>query len=204
MTEAFEHLSELEAMGRADQAVQAVADEDARGRIVDWLMAKYRRGARTPSKSPATNPSSAGLQGANQPRVLEDEIEGIAKKTPNGALVLTIRDLKAKSANDAAVRLAHVLLWAAGELLDADSLSSRRDIVPHLKRWRLYDGNTRKALAAEKGLVRSGDLISLDVHARRLAENYVTEILNPDITGKWEASRARRRARPSKGGQIGD
>jgi PAS domain S-box-containing protein len=89
-----------------------------------------------------------------------------------------VRDLKAKSGLDAAVRLAQVAIYAH-ERLTGRPLSSRKGLTPLLKEWRLYDGNTRARLAREPGIVRSGDDLTLDPRGRRDAERLVEELLQP-------------------------
>lgn len=114
------------------------------------------------------------------------EIPGIAVVSPSGDLRLTIRgnDLKAKSGLDAAVRLAHVVIYANEKLLGIP-VSSPKVLTPILKEWRLYDSNTRKRLARERGIVRTGDSLSLDTHARVLAERFISEIQDPNTKGAW-------------------
>jgi hypothetical protein len=114
----------------------------------------------------------------------ETEIPGIARLTSNGDLKITIRDLKAKSGLDAAVRLAHVAIYAH-EKLRGEPLSSRRTLTPILKEWRLYDGNTRARLSKEKGIIRDGDALHLDAHSRRDAERLIQEILDDGVSGNW-------------------
>ena len=67
-------------------------------------------------------------------------------------------------------------------------MSSRNELTPILKQWRVYDGNTRAKLGADKGILRDGDTLTLDAHARRLAEQFIDDVLNPEIEGKWKPS----------------
>jgi PAS domain S-box-containing protein len=106
------------------------------------------------------------------------ELPGIARVTPAGEFRLLVRDLKARSALDAAVRLAKVAIYAH-ELLTGEPLSSRKSLTPILRAWRLYDGNTRARLAKERGIVRNGDSLSLDDQARHGAEQLVREMRSP-------------------------
>jgi hypothetical protein len=77
--------------------------------------------------------------------------------------------------------------------LNETSVSSKGLILPLLRKYRCYDGNTRTAIAKDKGLVRDGDLISLDFHAEQYAEKIVGEILDPSIEGKWKPGSNKRR-----------
>ena len=54
------------------------------------------------------------------------EIPGIAKMQDNGNFKLTVRDPKAKNANDAAIRLAHIVIHAYTELTGESSVSSKK------------------------------------------------------------------------------
>lgn len=65
-------------------------------------------------------------------------------------------------------------------------MSSRKNLTPILKEWRLYDGNTRARLSKERGILRDGDNLSLDAHARRDAERFIEEISDPEIKGQWK------------------
>jgi hypothetical protein len=111
---------------------------------------------------------------------------GIARLSDSGDLHLTVRDLKARSGLDAAVRLAYVAIYAYQKLAGR-ALSSPSGLTPLLKSWRLYDGNTRARLARDKGILRNGDDLSLDAHATRDAERFVQEILDDGIEGRWTA-----------------
>jgi hypothetical protein len=113
------------------------------------------------------------------------EIPGIAKVTESGELKITIRDLKASSGLNAAVRLAHIAIHACESLLDR-GMSSRNELTPILKQWRVYDGNTRAKIGSDKGILRDGDVLTLDAHARRLAEQFINDILDPSIEGRWK------------------
>jgi hypothetical protein len=182
-------MDELECMRVIDGSLQAVGDEAARARIASWIASKY--GGLRPMATAGFGvvPEVASSAGAARP----NEIPGIAKLSQNGELQLTVRDFKAKSANDAAVRLVHVVVLAAAKLTGETFVSSKGVVLPCLRKYRCYDGNTRRALAAEKGIVRDGDLLSLDFHAEQFAEKVFLEILDPAIEGKWKPGSSRRR-----------
>ena len=40
-------------------------------------------------------------------------------------------------------------------------------------------------LASDKGIVRDGDILTLDAHARQDAERFLQEVLGPDTVGTW-------------------
>jgi len=188
-------MDELECMRSMDEAIQSVADESARARILGWLFAKYGIANSPNGTSSKTNSQMIGTT------VAGNQIAGIAKVSADGDLQITIRDLKARSANDAALRLLHVLVWASGKLTGQQSVSSKAVIVPWLKRYRCYDGNTRGVIAQDKGILRDGDLISLDFHAEQRAEKFVEEILDPAVEGKWKPGGAKKRQANARGSQ---
>jgi hypothetical protein len=185
-------MEELECMGCADEAIRSLDDEAARTRVVNWLAAKYLGGAVVTGGSPAAQISANPSNGVAE--VHANQIPGIAKLSPSGEVQLTVRDFKAKSANDAAVRLVHVVIWATAKLKGEPSVSSKNVIVPLLRKYRCYDGNTRGAIANDKGLVRDGDTLSLDFHAEQHAEKVVAEILDTGSEGKWKPGSTKRRA----------
>ncbi len=174
---------ELEVMADVDRML-SVLDPEVRSRVVRWAAEKYTTLLQVPAG--ATPVQGRQLHGG--------ELAGIARLQA-GRLRLTIRDLKARNTNDAALRLAHIILFAHEQLTGRPEASSRNVLVPLLKEWRAYDGNTRKALAACRGIVRNGDTVSLDVHARRDAEGFVREVLDPSKSGAWSPGSTKRRAR---------
>jgi len=186
-------MDELECMRTIDETLHAVADEPMRTRIASWVAAKYlgNLGGSFSAKKEGLNSQNVGLPAGIGK---SGEIPGIAKLSQSGEVQLTVRDFKAKSANDAAVRLVHVVIWAAGKLTGERSVSSKNVIVPLLKKYRCYDGNTRGSIAKDKGLVRDGDQLSLDFHAEQFAEKIVGEILDSSSEGRWKPGSTKRRA----------
>jgi hypothetical protein len=185
-------MDELECMREIERNLEDLVDKEARVRVVNWASAKYGGFlATTLQKSDMQIPPviPTGILGEKI-----DEIPGIAKLSNSGEVLLTVRDFKARSANEAALRLVHVYLWAAGKLKGQRSVSSKSSVVPALRRYRCYDGNTRRVLAKEKGVLRDGDELSLDFHAEQLAEKFVKEILDPGTEGKWKPIATKRRA----------
>ena len=183
-------MDELECMRNIDTNLQAVLDEAARSRIAGWIAAKYL-GSVPPVGQVTHGSLSADSESYEAGR--RDQIPGIAKLSPSGELQLTVRDFKAKSANEAAVRLVHVTIWAWSKLTGEGSVSSKSVIVPLLKKYRCYDGNTRGVIAKDKGLVRDGDQLSLDFHAEQFALKVVKEICDPAVEGSWKPGGSKRR-----------
>ncbi|MGD0158410.1 MAG: hypothetical protein ABSB50_20155 [Terracidiphilus sp.] len=183
-------MDELEGMRAIDEILQNVEDELARARVAGWVAAKYS------GALPGRAGSVAAVRVAAPPGSADrvDEIPGIAKLSQDGEILLTVRDLKARNTNDAAIRLVHVLIWAAQKLTGSASVSSRRIVTPLLQRYRCYDGNTRHAVASDRGIVRDGDELSLDFHAEQRAEQFVSEILDASVEGQWRPGGSRRRS----------
>jgi hypothetical protein len=180
---------EIAAIAAISGALSKLDDAEARERVISYVLARYlpktagvqpslavRTGTAAPVLSVAPTPAGASVT---------NEIPGIARLTEGGELQVTIRDLKARSGLDAAVRLSYVAIYAHQKLASRP-LSSPTGLTPLLKAWRLYDGNTRTRLAKDKGILRSGDDLSLDAHATRDAERFIQEILDEGVQGSWK------------------
>jgi hypothetical protein len=185
-------MDEIEALRTVDKGFGGLEDEEARLRVLEWAIAKYganlmpRRAASAAIVRSRENSAPDGDFG--KLKAEGRELAGIALMTDSGQFQLTVRDPKAKSTNDAAVRLALVTIYAYCELTGESSASSRRIVKPVLDDWRAYTPNTRVSLARHQGIIRSGDALSLDQHAKREAEKYVREILDDAIEGRWQPS----------------
>lgn len=189
-----EHQIDLEANAIATISVALKPlDEDARFRVFDYVARRFSFSVAShgkPTSSPgntALAPAATVERSATTLAKNRDtgEIDGIAISDGEDALRITIRDLKARSGLDAAVRLAHIAIYACDKLLRRP-MSSRNELTPLLKEWRLYDGNTRARLAKEKGIVRDDDNLKLDAHARKAAEAYIAEVLDDTVSGRWK------------------
>ena len=188
-------LSEIAAIAKIDRALSAIKDKGTRDRVLNWAISKYMtsdEGARQTHGQPNVQSPATPVV-----HVGKKEIPGIARLNDSGALKLTVRDPKATSANDAAIRLAHIAIHSYNELAGDPSVSSKRVIVPILREWRAYDGNTRLALARHKGIIREGDSLSLDAHSKKDALKYMAEALDDSVQGKW-SPRTTGRKRPLK------
>jgi len=185
--------TEIQAMGKVDEALEGLEDESARGRIIRWASEKYGVAVSTkpmaPSQlfSPSSQPSLGTL-----PVTSGGEIPGIAKFVGDELRVLA-RDIKASSTNDAAIRLVHIAIRANEALTGSATVSSRHIVTPILKAWRAYTGNTRPAIANQKGILRNGDLMSLDEHGKRDADEYMRQILDSSVEGTWNPNAVSKR-----------
>ena len=185
---------EVDAINAVNAALSELEDPEGRARVLRWANERFL-------------PRSAGRTGAvSQPAVVTAgdqsstrEVPGIAKLLDDGNFRLTLRDPKAKNTRDAAIRLALITVRAYTQLTGEASASSRKIVVPTLKYWRAYDGNTRTDLARYQGLLRSGDALSLDAHAIQEADRYIQEALDGNTSGAWKPTgRTRRRSVGSK------
>ena len=196
---------EITAIATISSALAMVKEPDARQRVLSYILARY--GPQLPADNPALarsrtdhSPLSALALSAGPPfggssesrtspldqvTAAPKELPGIARISDSGDLKITVRDLKAKSGLDAAVRLAHVAIYAYDHLTGGQPFSSRKGLTPLLQQWRLYDGNARARLASHRGIMRSGDNLTLDAHARRDAERFIEEILSDEVPGQW-------------------
>ncbi|HUY68118.1 MAG TPA: hypothetical protein VMV79_02320, partial [Alphaproteobacteria bacterium] len=172
---------EVEAINAINAALTAVEDPEIRVRVLRWANDKFAFVPKIEKVATAKSPVSA----QSDVSVSGNEIPGIAVLSENGNFRLTVRDLKAKSANDAAVRLAHVTIRAYQQLSGQKTVSSKQILLPALTQYRVYDGNTRAALAREKGIIRKGDELELDHHAQHDADRFMREIADESVTGKW-------------------
>lgn len=191
---------ELAALMAICDALNSLEDETTRQRVLDYA---YSRFGLQPA-SFVRRPMQGAAPGAEDAVELLDakspsEIPGIARLTDKGDLKLTIRDIKAKSANDAARRLAYIVIFVNEKLTGQKTMSSPKVLVPILKEWRAYDPNTRKKLKEDKGIIRDGEQLSLDAHARKEAESMVREVSDDSIEGAWKPSATTSRKAGSRG-----
>jgi hypothetical protein len=192
---------EIAAIAAVGAALSKLDDEEARRRVIDYIVDRFApKVAPADGAAVAEAPTSCLMPTYRAPNVsgalaaprssvagmglVPREIPGIARITDTGEMKITVRDLKAKNARDAVVRLSHITIWAH-EKLTGLPLSSRKGLTPILKEWRIYSGNARSWLANNKGFIRSGDSLMLDAHARRDAEAYAADVVNDDVTGTW-------------------
>lgn len=189
----MDEFNEFQAMQDVDEVLLKLSDEEVRKRVVTWAYAKHVGANVGPAASPAntlggsTHSVSGGPSGAQG----ATEIPGIAMIGDDAKFSLTVRDLKANTTNDAAIRIALVSIYAYCLLTGESSASSKHVVKPALDHRRAYTGNTRAALARHPGLVRNGDALSLDYHARQDAERYIAEINDDSIEGTWRPSARR-------------
>ena len=173
--------AELESMRVVGETLSSL-DSEARRRVLGWAIDHFgiSRGVRA-SRERAEQSSDHPPENGDE----EQEIAGIARIN-NGRLEMTIRDLKAHSMVDAAIRLAHIVILANEKLTGTKTVSSRKILVPILKEWRAYDGNIRRALAGHKGIHRTGtDELSLDALSRQEAQRYFDQVLDDSVAGAW-------------------
>jgi len=133
--------------------------------------------------------NSSGEQPLKKSNAATDktQLAGVAAIVGDKGFQFTVRDLKAKNASDAIKRLAYVLIRSYMLLTGEEGTSRKNLITPHFRTWRLDGGNGRAFLAGDRGILRNGDLYSLDVHAKQDADKYISEIQDQNISGSWKA-----------------
>jgi len=199
-------MNEIEALGHIDKALGGLEDDDVRLRVLQWAIAKYGGKGSVHAAIAVPPPITALSHGGNKPPsagsgvnlhdlVRSNEIPGIAMISDSGDFRITVRDPKAKNTNDAAIRLAIVAIHAFCKLSGESAASSRRIVKPVLENWRAYTGNTRAALASHQGIIRNGDALSLDQHAKREAEEYISQMLDDEVKGAWNPTSVAKRKR---------
>jgi len=125
-------------------------------------------------------------------------LDSVAELDEDGKVHVVAPDLKALSAIDAAKRLLYVGLLARRELLN-ERKSLRADIVNLLKNWNLYDGNVRKMIPSDRGVIKEGrKYLSLSSAAIPIAWEWVREIQDPNTKGRWTLTGSKRRRGRSK------
>ena len=189
-------MKEYDVIKVIDEALEAISsDHEAQLRVLEWAMKKFGDGNIQVAREIGSG-GTDGIETAEIPQGNQSggELPGIALITDSGDFRFTVRDIKAKNTNDAAIRLALVSIWAYCKLTGEKSASSRRIVKPILEDWRAYTGNTRREISMHQGILRSGDALSLDQHARREAELIVEEILRPETSGRWSPFGKKRKA----------
>lgn len=154
--------------------------ESLHGRVFDVLVGELLGGTPTPHTAAAAAGAKSKVHGK--------EIKGIAHIDDQGKFHLSVRDPKAKNTNEAARRLTYVVVRAHEQLTNNGKVSSKDVVVPILEAWRCYTGNTRNILSKDKGIRREGGLLLLDTPAKEEADNFMKEILDDKIEGKWKPS----------------
>lgn len=104
------------------------------------------------------------------------EIPGIAYLNDDSEVIFTVQMPQARSANEAAVKLAHVVVHTYDVLKHERWISAPKALIPLLRKYDLYTGNTRKSLANHEGILRQGQQLSLTDAARAEAALIVRRI----------------------------
>jgi PAS domain S-box-containing protein len=175
--QAKHHDYELAAIAKSSAAIQELPDSGARRRVLSYVMDRYFpvTGSDQQRSASATQPGSVAVSRSPAREFNEGDLRGIAHITNEGDFEIVIREFWASSRLDAAVRLAKLAIYAH-ERLTGGAMSSRTSLTPLLKAWHLYDGNTRARLARERGIIRSGDSLSLDDLEKSRADRSVVEM----------------------------
>ena len=161
---------EIEVMGEIDKSLKKLNDEEIT-RVLTWINQKFGKSIKTLRQ---------------ETEQIGNELPGIATVTDSGEFKVLIRDLKANSEKEAGLRLALLTIYSYTQLTGESTVSSRKIVTPALKEWRLYTGNVRQVISDHKGIIRDGDKLSLDVHAKKEAEGFLNDVKDEAIVGSWK------------------
>ena len=188
---------ELAAMSTVAGALSKL-DKEAVTRVLAWVGNKYGV-----IPSPSSQSTSGGSENRGQntaaatngksitPTHGGKEIAGLTRLNGDGKVEITVRDPKGRSAGDTAKRLIYLAIRAA-QLLGQETVSRKELLNPLLTRWRLNNGNTRRMIGSDRGLLKSGDSLSLDIPAAKEADEFLREALDPTVDGGWKPGTGRR------------
>lgn len=178
--------TEIEVMGEIDKSLNKLNDDEIT-RVITWINQKFGKSIKTKNQEIKQQDPS-----------LENELPGIATITDSGEFKVLIRDLKANSEKEAGLRLALLTIHSYIKLTGENTVSSRKIVTPALKEWRLHTGNVRKVISDHKGIIRDGDKLSLDIHAKKEAEDFLNEINDETIVGTWKPGKYTRSTKPKQ------
>ena len=188
-----DHLDNLlKSMPKIAEAVNLFKSEEVQKRAFEVLITGIGTVPVVPSgimDPPFTPPTTV-----NQ----ENEIPGIAIKNTDGSIQFTFRDIKAKSAADAGIRITLLAALVHEKLTGQEELSRKKILNPLLEDWRVYDGNLRDAINEHRGIINTRTTIKLDSHAKDEAKKIIQEVLDDSIVGKWNPSNVSKSTRKTK------
>lgn len=187
---------EIKAIGAIEDALAKIKDEEAIQRILKWAADKYK------VKIPVgTGGGNGGSKSGDDPPpddkskktalVSGNEIHGIAVYNPDdGTIDFTFRDLKAKNATNAAVRLALLSTYIYEQFTGEECAPRQLILTPLLKDYRINRGSSRLAIINHKGIIADGRTsVKLDSTAKKEAIQIIKEILDKDFKGNWNPNK---------------
>ena len=102
---------ELDALTAICKALNLLEDEKSKQRVMDYAYSRFGlQPVALVQKKAQGEGSGAEESGEKLDAKIHMELPGIARLTDKGDIKLTIRDLKAKSTNDAARRIAYIVI----------------------------------------------------------------------------------------------
>lgn len=189
---------EIETMAAIEEALEGLED-DERQRILKWAIEKYKIIPIPTLPQDANSEENVNAESIDDKKTNGKEIPGIAILEEDKTITFTIRDLKAKNANDAGVRLALVAAYVNEKLTGNKILSRKKILKPLLGDWRIDNGNIRSAILAHRGIVPvSRYELKLDSHAKTEANKIIKEILDESTNGKWRPAKVGKKAKKQK------
>jgi hypothetical protein len=120
--------------------------------------------------------------------------DGIAEVDDENNLHMVLTDPKAKNAADAVERITYVLLLARKQLL-GERETPRKIWVDAMKEYGIYSGNARAQISRDKGIISTRTAMSLSNAKTPRAQEYVADIQNSELIGKWTPGKGRTRAK---------
>ena len=188
---------EIQAITQINVALKAIPDDATRIRVLKWAVQKFNAIPNNANQQTVSTVNMLSGQDESAASNAPNEIPKIASLNSDGNFSVIIQDLKAQSQTIAGVRLALATIHAYKKLT-GNNISSRKDLVPVLKHFRLYDGNIRVALSRHRGIIRDKDILSLDAFAQKEAEDIIKEIQDPNTSGTWTPSKTIRKGAKKK------
>lgn len=160
--------------------------ENMQKEVFDRLVTEFNGSNNSTQTSSSSSSSSEVIKPEIKPKPItsENNFAGICTQRSE-KYHFTARDLKAKSARDAAKRLIYVVVYSYKQIMGEDTVSRKEVLNPLLEKWRLNNANTRGYISNDRGILQNGDLLSLDFHAEKEAKMFITEILDENKEGKW-------------------
>ena len=177
-------MKELPEIGKVVSSLPETVQGKAFDIIVSTLLEREQTLPVTPPISPK---SDTGVP------ISGNDLSAIGTKASDGSFHFSVRDLKATTAWDATKRLTYVLVRAYTQIMGTETASRKNVINAHLRSWRLYDGNARKFLANDAGIIRNNDELKLDKHASDEADQFIREIADQNVTGSWKPTTKKNR-----------
>ncbi len=185
----------LKRMPKIAEVVNSFKSENIQERVFEVLLSSIHTSHQAPEKDKLENRNKKDKSPDSKNT---NEIPGIAILEEDGSIRFTIRDIKAKSAIDAGLRLCLVAAFVNEKFNGQEELDRQSILKPLLDDWRVNNGNTRDAINKHRGIINTRSTVKLDSHAKKEAEKIINEILDDEYEGKWKPSDVGKSAKKTK------